>query len=153
MQNSNDITQETRIVVLLNRLRQALDSPIENRRLLGEATHHAQQILDFFQMVSCTLVLASSVNFEYYPQLLDTGRLEASFQRKVIVTMKRLSGKTDVYPRRFLLSGIQVIGERPVDRGGFSDIRHGQFQGETVCLKVLRTYQQDEVEYQLKVRT
>ncbi|KAG5635074.1 hypothetical protein H0H81_012507 [Sphagnurus paluster] len=55
--------------------------------------------------------------------------------------MKRLSSKTERYPSGFWISNVEQLGEDPVNSGGFGDIYKGIYNGQHVCLKTIRLYQ------------
>ncbi|KAF8063193.1 kinase-like domain-containing protein, partial [Lyophyllum atratum] len=58
-----------------------------------------------------------------------------------MVATRRLSSKTDLYPRSFILDDVRRIESIPVASGGYADIYKGEFQGKVVCLKTIRIYQ------------
>jgi hypothetical protein len=63
--------------------------------------------------------------------------------------MQRLSRKTDLYPKHFVLEDVTLVDTEPVTDGGFADIYKGTYKGQVVCLKTIRVSQ---AEYFVKVR-
>ncbi|KAG6834547.1 hypothetical protein H0H93_009035, partial [Arthromyces matolae] len=59
------------------------------------------------------------------------------FRNYLIVTMQRLSKKTNLYPVNYKKEGITNAVEMPSD-GGYANIYKGFFLGRPVCLKFLR---------------
>ncbi|KAG6916553.1 hypothetical protein DXG01_006379 [Tephrocybe rancida] len=81
---------------------------------------------------------------------MDTPELDLGFRRSLIVAMQRLSTKSGCYPECYELKGVVQEGQHPVAAGGFADIYKGDFQGHTVCIKVIRIYQTTDVEMFMK---
>ncbi|KAG6909000.1 hypothetical protein DXG01_002386 [Tephrocybe rancida] len=107
------------------------------RRLLQCDGRDAQTILDTFQSVSETGLLFIE-SFSFVDKLLDTDAA-APDRGQLIVAMRRLSAKTQLYPRRYLIDGpMELVHEHPVDGGNFADIYKANFQGNLTCLKVIR---------------
>lgn len=83
---------------------------------------------------------------------MNTPDLDPGFRRHLIVTMQRLSKKSQLYPKCFdLKDAVQAIGDDPVAAGSFADIHKGRFQNQLVCIKLIRVYQSSQVEYVVKV--
>ncbi|KAF8174662.1 kinase-like domain-containing protein, partial [Mycena galopus ATCC 62051] len=61
----------------------------------------------------------------------------------------RLSHASGLYPRCFTLTGLQKVGQQ-VDGGGFGDIWKGLVHGHTVCVKIMRIFQNDRIKDLLK---
>ncbi|KAF8150324.1 kinase-like domain-containing protein [Mycena galopus ATCC 62051] len=61
----------------------------------------------------------------------------------------RLSRASRLYPRCFTLTGLQKVGQQ-VDGRGFGDIWKGLVHGHSVCVKIMRIFQNDCVEDVLK---
>ncbi|KAF8150329.1 kinase-like domain-containing protein [Mycena galopus ATCC 62051] len=61
----------------------------------------------------------------------------------------RLSHASGLYPQCFTLTGLQKVGPQ-VDGGGFGDIWKGLVHGHSVCVKIMRIFQNDRVEDLLK---
>ncbi|KAG6909009.1 hypothetical protein DXG01_002395 [Tephrocybe rancida] len=92
----------------------------------------AQTILDAFQF------------------LLDTGGV--SDRGRLVVAMRRLSAKTNLYPKRYILDGqVDLIEDHPVDSGRFADIYKARLQGEPTCLKVVRAHGLPLVRHMAKI--
>ncbi|KAG6916387.1 hypothetical protein DXG01_007060 [Tephrocybe rancida] len=101
------------------------------KNLLSCDGDDAQILLDTFQL------------------LLDTGAFEDRTQ--LVAAIKRLSGPAKRFPRRFFLGPVPAITANPVASGGFADVYKVDFQGEATCFKVIRFYDQSQVEHMAKV--
>ncbi|KAF8066577.1 kinase-like domain-containing protein [Lyophyllum atratum] len=76
-----------------------------------------------------------------FQQVLDMGDLDNLFRRRLIVATQRLSAKSGLYPLCYELKDVVPEGEDPVTSGGFADIYEAYFNGQKVCLKAVRMYQ------------
>ncbi|KNZ73267.1 putative serine/threonine-protein kinase [Termitomyces sp. J132] len=94
-----------------------LKDPKHYKQLLSCPEADAQEVLDAFQL------------------LLDTNQLEDRVQ--LIAAMRRLSERTGLYPRRFLLKDPLKRENNPVASGGFADIYKVNVDvlGDEVCVK------------------
>ncbi|KAJ7019357.1 kinase-like domain-containing protein [Mycena alexandri] len=63
--------------------------------------------------------------------------------------MWRLSRKSGLYPKCFILYGLQKVGQQ-VAAGGFGDIWKGVVYGQSVCVKAMRVFQEADVQALLK---
>lgn len=108
-----------------DRLGTAFNNTHEYKRLLSCQGQEAQDLLNTFQSILRTRI-ADEHNW-----------------RNVIVAAKRLSAKTDLYPRQFFLENVHRVDEQAVDSGGFADIYKGTFQRKSVCLKIIRVHQNE----------
>ncbi|KAF8996202.1 kinase-like domain-containing protein [Cyathus striatus] len=61
----------------------------------------------------------------------------------------RLSNKSGLYPQCFTLKGIQQTG-LAVAAGHFGEVWKGDFHGSSVCLKIVKAYQNSHIEKLLK---
>ncbi|KAG6916552.1 hypothetical protein DXG01_006378 [Tephrocybe rancida] len=129
---------DERIWDLVARLQVVLRNVRLYQRLLSCQGSEAQKLLDSFQW-------STGIG-----QLLDTPELDLGFRRSLIVAMQRLSTKSGCYPECYELKGVAQEGQHPVAAGGFADIYKGDFQGHTVCMKVVRIYQTTDVEMFMK---
>lgn len=142
--------QEGSLKALVARLKIAFKNVAEYKQILACKGSKAQSILDLFQMVNYLVILLDLIITNFL-KLLDNNVPASPFRRDLIVAMRRLSQKTERYPRRFDLEDIQLLEDHPVAAGSFADIYKGQFQGELVCLKVIRAYQSSLIEHMAKV--
>jgi predicted unusual protein kinase regulating ubiquinone biosynthesis (AarF/ABC1/UbiB family) len=83
-------------------------------------------------------------------QLLDYPRLDPQIRPVLLRGLLKLSKKFEQHPRCFALPDLQ-LGGNPVAAGSFGDIWKSQFHNETVCVKVMRVYQESDVSALLKV--
>ncbi|KAJ7267300.1 kinase-like domain-containing protein, partial [Mycena rebaudengoi] len=65
---------------------------------------------------------------------------------KALIRLSRASG---LHPRCFPLTGLEKVGEQ-VAAGGFGDIWKGLVRGQHVSVKVMRIFQQDDIEVVVK---
>ncbi|KAG5353082.1 hypothetical protein C0989_010464 [Termitomyces sp. Mn162] len=122
----------TNTYALVTYLQQVLHDHRLYRQLLHFKNSDAQALLDTFQ------------------SLLDVPELDTQFRRLLIVATQRLSEHSGLYPVCYRLKGVEQVEAEPVTAGGFADIYKAKFQGQVVCLKVIRLYQNSQLEYVLK---
>ncbi|KAJ6600554.1 kinase-like domain-containing protein, partial [Mycena vulgaris] len=82
-------------------------------------------------------------------QLLDYRRLNPSIHSVLLKGLLKLSKKLKRYPRCFALRHLKLAGN-PIAAGTFGDIWKTQFHKETVCVKVMRVYEEGDIEALLK---
>ncbi|CAA7268614.1 unnamed protein product [Cyclocybe aegerita] len=90
--------------------------------LLSYQGDAAQLVLDLLQM------------------LLDYPNATLIIKNALLNALLLLSVKSGLYPRCFALTGIN-LEEELVKSGSFGDIWKGRFDGQAVCLKVVKIYQ------------
>ncbi|KAF6749514.1 kinase-like domain-containing protein [Ephemerocybe angulata] len=106
-------------------------------RLVGP---HAQVILDTLQMI------------------LDTGHTlsnEDSCRKHLQIRylLLGLAKRSCQYPKCLVLSAITREGDHAVTAGHFGEIWKGRFQGDSVCVKVVKVYARSDVDKLLKAFT
>ncbi|KAG6825920.1 hypothetical protein H0H87_008437 [Tephrocybe sp. NHM501043] len=123
------------IASLITRLRGVFADAGLYRQLVAFRLDEAQKLLDSFQ------------------RLLDEPDLnvDLAFRKALIVAMQRLSARSGLYPSCYELTGISPIGDSAVAAGGFADIYMGRFKAQLVCMKVMRLYENSQIEHALKV--
>ncbi|KAG6819479.1 hypothetical protein H0H93_011447 [Arthromyces matolae] len=119
-------------LVLTARLRRILGEAALYRQLLRSRDSDAQSLLNLFQW------------------LLDNPQQDSRFRRLLVVAMQRLSKNSNLYPVCYQLKEISQDESGPITAGGFADIYKGEFEGHAVCLKVIRIYQDSQLEHVLK---
>ncbi|KAJ6466800.1 kinase-like domain-containing protein [Mycena sanguinolenta] len=67
----------------------------------------------------------------------------------IFQALLRLSRPSGVHPRCFALSGLQKVGQQ-VTGGSFGDIWKGLVRGQSVCVKVMRVFEDSDIEDALK---
>ncbi|KAG6906540.1 hypothetical protein DXG01_013248, partial [Tephrocybe rancida] len=77
-------------------------------------------------------------------------KLGDDFRRALIVATQRLSTKSGLYPICYELKDVIRHDNLPVTAGGFADIYKGMLEGQVVCLKTIRIYQDTQIEHVLK---
>ncbi|KAK7026364.1 kinase-like domain-containing protein [Favolaschia claudopus] len=80
--------------------------------------------------------------------LLDI-QLLSGIQPFLFKAMLRLSRASGLYPRCFTLTGLQKIGKQ-VAGGGYGDIWKGLLRGQSVCIKMMRIFQKDDIQIAIK---
>ncbi|KAJ6495124.1 kinase-like domain-containing protein, partial [Mycena sanguinolenta] len=83
-------------------------------------------------------------------QLLDYRLLDPLIHSVLLKGLLKLSKKLKRYPRCFALRHLRLAGN-PVAAGTFGDIWKTQFHKEIVCVKVMRVYEESDIEALLKV--
>ncbi|KAK6966788.1 kinase domain-containing protein [Favolaschia claudopus] len=63
--------------------------------------------------------------------------------------MCRLSRASNLYPRCFTLTGLHKVGTQ-VAGGGYGDIWKGLVRGQSVCVKILRVFQEGDIAMAVK---
>lgn len=86
-------------------------------------------------------------------QLLDYPLLDSRVRPVILKTLLELSTKSGRHPRCFALSDRLQLADHPVAAGSFGDVWKGEIRGETVSVKIMRVYQEADVEALLKVST
>lgn len=71
-------------------------------------------------------------------------------RKHIVILLQKLCERNMLYPTCYALNGIEEI--LPKDAGGFCDIYQGRYQGQSLCLKVVRLYQKRDQHEMLKVR-
>ncbi|KAG5335134.1 hypothetical protein C0989_002325 [Termitomyces sp. Mn162] len=125
-------TQTKTVDGFITQLHHVLNDHQLYRQLVHSESSDAQALLDTFQ------------------SLLDTPDLDAQLRRSLIIATRRLSERSKLYPVCYTLKDITQIDTDPVAAGGFGDIYKAEFEGQTVCLKVIHLYQNTEKEFLLK---
>ncbi|KAJ7121957.1 hypothetical protein C8R43DRAFT_48929 [Mycena crocata] len=108
-----------------------LRDPGAYRDFLKTENDDAQKLLDLLQ------------------DLLDYPLLDARIRPVILNALLKLSTRAGRHPRCFALSDLQ-LDTHPVAAGSFGDVYKGLIHGETVSVKVMRIYQEDDVEALLK---
>ncbi|KAJ7815920.1 kinase-like domain-containing protein [Mycena leptocephala] len=110
-----------------------LADPIARHDFLKVRNDQAQQLLDLLQ------------------DLLDYPFLDDRIRPVILEALRKLSVSSGRIPGCFALSDrLQFDGPHQVAAGGFADVWKGLIRGETVCVKVMRVYQEADVEALLK---
>ncbi|TFK61579.1 kinase-like protein, partial [Pluteus cervinus] len=102
-------------------------------QLLSYRNEQAQLLLDILQA------------------LLDNPDFDVTFKSDLVVAMYKLSQRTSMYPRCFILMGVTLQGDRPIAEGSYGEIWKGQFGMHTVSLKVIKLYIKEPMERLFKV--
>ncbi|KAJ7883497.1 kinase-like domain-containing protein [Mycena olivaceomarginata] len=118
------------VPILVARLVLYLNDPVSYKELLSSCGRDAQQLLDLLQ------------------DLLDLNSFSVvkPFLFKALLRLSRSSG---LHPRCLALSGLKTVGQQ-VTGGGFGDIWKGFVRGQSVCVKIMRVFEDSNVEAVLK---
>ncbi|KAG6809940.1 hypothetical protein H0H92_014006 [Tricholoma furcatifolium] len=130
--SSDSHSQESRIAPVIARLATVLCDVNLYRRLVACQASDAQKLLDSFQLI------------------LDIPNLDPTSRKKLIVATQRLSTRSGLYPACYELRDVAHDSQHPIYGGGFADIYKGNFEGQEVCLKAIRLYQNLHIEHMLK---
>ncbi|KAJ6594696.1 kinase-like domain-containing protein [Mycena capillaripes] len=82
--------------------------------------------------------------------LLDYPLLDGRIRPVILKALLKLSTKSGRHPRCFALSDGLQLADRPAAAGSFGDVWKGSIHGETVSVKIMRVYQETDVEALLK---
>ncbi|TFK41752.1 hypothetical protein BDQ12DRAFT_578358, partial [Crucibulum laeve] len=77
--------------------------------------------------------------------LLKAVRLPRSMESSILTAMLRLSTKSSRYPKCLSLNRVERESV-PMAAGQFGEIWKGNLNGKVVCLKVVKLYQQSEIQ-------
>ncbi|KAL0064041.1 Rho guanine nucleotide exchange factor [Marasmius tenuissimus] len=103
------------------------------RKILEARGDDAQSCLDLLQ------VLTERSNIQ-----------TTQFQSPTIKMMLRLSQQSGLCPKCFVVKNVKKLGKFPVASGGFGDVWKGENGKQMVCLKVVKIYQDSDVEKLIK---
>ncbi|KAG6818414.1 hypothetical protein H0H93_005163, partial [Arthromyces matolae] len=126
-------TQDPDIASLVSRLRSVFSDNVQCGKLLSCPPQDTQRLLDSFQ------------------RLLDVPGLDWGFRKQLIVATQRISLGSGLYPACYELQGVEDVGSFPHSGGSFADIYKGKFQGEVVCIKIIRIFKTTQIAYMIKV--
>ncbi|KAJ7833623.1 kinase-like domain-containing protein [Mycena olivaceomarginata] len=85
----------------------------------------------------------------YLQDLVDLDSL-SDIKPFVFQALLQLSRPSGLHPRCMALSGLQKIGQQAVAGGAFGDIWKGLVQEQSVCVKIMRIFEDSNVEEVLK---
>lgn len=75
--------------------------------------------------------------------------LATTDRRRLFKALLRLSGDSQLYPRCFPLTDLEH--ERLVAGGSFSDVYTGLLRGQSVAVKMMRVFEESEIDALRKV--
>ncbi|KAG6811112.1 hypothetical protein H0H92_008959 [Tricholoma furcatifolium] len=75
-----------------------------------------------------------------YEKILDTGEPDTNLRRNLMIAIRKLSTKTDLYPTPFYLKRLDQVNERAEAGGAYGDIHRAVYQGRVVCLKSIKVW-------------
>jgi hypothetical protein len=136
------------ICVIIARMVQLLQDRESYKDFLAYRETDAQALLDLLQDVSTSLSIKSS----FHPnddQFLDFGSFSV-VKPLICKALLRLSHASGLHPRCFALPELQKVGDQ-IAAGGFGDIWKGLVRGQSVCVKVMRLFQNADIQAVLKV--
>ncbi|KAL0581857.1 Receptor-interacting serine/threonine-protein kinase 1 [Marasmius crinis-equi] len=125
----------------LKRLEQTLKWTFEDKsrlqNFLAKKGRPAQQWLDSMQ------------------QLVDSPDISSEMRSSVFTAMLRLSKNSGLHPQCLAIQNVRKFGEYPIDAGGFGKVWKGAIGDSTqhVCLKVVKIYQDSDIEQLSKIFT
>ncbi|KAJ7367870.1 kinase-like domain-containing protein [Mycena albidolilacea] len=125
---SNRLSQD--ITAVLNQINSILTDHATYKQFLSCRGMVAQQLLDLLQ------------------DLLDSSH-ELRSRPLISKALLRLSGECGLHPTCFTLFGLKKVGQQ-VAGGGFGDIWKGLIGGQTVAVKSMRQFMDDDVRVSLK---
>ncbi|KAJ6487056.1 hypothetical protein C8R45DRAFT_1214277 [Mycena sanguinolenta] len=72
-----------------------------------------------------------------------------SLSRRILLSALRLARTSGLHPRCFALPHLELFGDR-VAGGGFSDVYRASVQGQSVAVKMIRAFNQTEIDAAVK---
>ncbi|KAJ6526934.1 hypothetical protein DFH09DRAFT_164786 [Mycena vulgaris] len=117
----------TDILCICAQIAAVLRDPLAYEEFLKAQNENAQKLLDLLQ------------------DLLDYPFLDAGIRPVILKALLKLSTTSRQHPRCFALSDLHLEGQQ-VAAGSFSDVWKGLVHSETVSVKVMRVYQEADVE-------
>ncbi|KAG6840418.1 hypothetical protein C0991_006812 [Blastosporella zonata] len=105
----------------------------------------ARLALVFQDAYKCKLLLSchgfeAQALLDTFQLILDTGHSEGDLRRNLIIAIRKLSTKTDLYPTPFYLKKLDQVNDTPEAGGAYGDIHRGVYQGRDICLKSIKVY-------------
>ncbi|KAF7762009.1 hypothetical protein Agabi119p4_10001 [Agaricus bisporus var. burnettii] len=110
---------------------------VKRRRLLESRDSHTQPIIDYLN----ALLLHQNFLELAVPEL----------RKHILIVLQKLCEKSMLYPTCYTLDDIEDIS--PKGAGGFCDIYQGRYQGQNLCLKVVRLYEKQDQHEMLKAHS
>ncbi|KAJ7934597.1 kinase-like domain-containing protein [Mycena leptocephala] len=99
------------------------------------------------QFLSCRDTDAQTL-LDLLQDLLDSD-LPLSRRPQVAKALRRLAGASGLHPRCFALTGLQKT-EQQMGGGAFGDVWKGLVGGQSICVKIMRIFQDDDIQDVLK---
>ncbi|KAF9464909.1 kinase-like domain-containing protein [Collybia nuda] len=87
---------------------------------------------------------------DLFQMLLDVPTLETKFRSQLLAATRNLATIVDFYPTCSRLRSVELVASHPLAGGSFANIYKGIFEGQYVCMKVIRLYQPFQVRYFLQ---
>ncbi|KAJ3576723.1 hypothetical protein NP233_g239 [Leucocoprinus birnbaumii] len=137
-ERSEDNQTERELEIVCNKLMKIFQDRSRYKVLLGYRDLEAQAVLNLLQ------------------NLLDSPCVRsAKLKKELAVAIQRLSKKSALYPDCFVLKDISIEKAKDgsihaLSSGKFGDVWKGTFQGQDVCLKVMRVYRNSKIHELLK---
>ena len=147
-----NVLVHTDILCVCAQLADILSNRVTYQEFLKTRNEEAQKLLDLIQDVvifDSNLVTRSSFQL----QLLDYPLLPVDDGIRPVISkaLLRLSTTSSLHPRCFVLSDRLQLDGHQVAAGSFGYVWKGRIHGEIVSVKVMRVYQEADVEALLKV--
>ena len=115
----------------------------EEKYLTGLRGPDLSRLVNFLDEV-CVLPLVLFELTNQGPQALDTAPITDDVSRRCLHKLQAICGKRRTLPSSYVISGnLSTDGDKPVASGGFSDVWQGIYDERRVCIKRLRTTQQN----------
>ncbi|KAJ7213152.1 hypothetical protein GGX14DRAFT_446459 [Mycena pura] len=127
-----NVLVHTDILCVCAQLADILSNRVTYQEFLKTRNEEAQKLLDLIQ------------------DLLDYPLLDDGIRPVILKALLRLSTTSSLHPRCFVLSDRLQLDGHQVAAGSFGDVWKGRIHGEIVSVKVMRVYQEADVEALLK---
>lgn len=101
--------------------------------------------------MSMTMTMTVTIQYHFqfgsHPEFL---RLAEPWLRKhTVIALRKLCEDSMLYPTCYALQGVEDVSHK--GGGGFCDIFQGSYEGQALCLKVVRLYKKSKINELLKV--
>lgn len=153
MKGTNQMTLDHVLKMDANIIDALLLATLQDRdkymQLVKRQGQEAQSLLDLLQAVRsycCPFILSYSDITQRLGFPLD-----ASLKRLHTGALIKLSRYSVLYPECLTLTGIQLVGDAPIDVGNYGDIWKGLLSGQVIAVKMLRIYRTVDQDKLLKV--
>ncbi|KAK6996948.1 kinase-like domain-containing protein, partial [Favolaschia claudopus] len=145
-----NVVIHTDIRCVCAQLANILRDKIAYNDFLASQDDTAQKLLDLLQDVRRSESFSNCHAEIKIRQLLDYPLLDIRVGPIILKALLKLSSKSGRHPRCFSLADRLQLSDFPAAAGSYGDVWKGSLHGATVSVKVMRVYQEADVEALLK---
>lgn len=77
--------------------------------------------------------------------------LDTDEGKSLLYLLRKLAKSAQVFPQCYELKGVQCDFSRPQEGGGFADIFKGEYENQTICVKAVRIFREQDNAQMLRV--